>query len=67
MKIGDIVTVKDSVGYNSYMQNLVGHIGVVCSETIKDAAPERLWVKVHILGKTRPIVKSDLEVIHEDR
>ena len=68
MKIGDLVRVKDSVGYNSYMQNLVGHIGVVCEEAVVDAVNENyLWVLVHILGRNRSIEISDLEVINENR
>ena len=61
MKIGSLVRVKDSVGYNSYMQNLVGHIGVTLVVGIG------CWVHVHILGKTRPIMINDLEVIDENR
>ena len=64
MKIGDLVRVKDSVGYNSYMQNLVGHIGVICADSYNG---NEVWVQVHILGKTRPIEISDLEVIDENR
>lgn len=62
MKIGDLVRVKDGVGYNSYMQNLVGHIGVVCDNSYNG---NELWVYAHILGKTRPIMRCDLEVIYE--
>ena len=64
MKIGSLVRVKDSVGYNSYMQNLVGHIGVICADSYNG---NEVWVQVHILGKTRPIEISDLEVIDENR
>ena len=64
MKIGDLVRVKDSVGYNSYMQNLVGHIGVICADSYNG---NEVWVQVHILGKTRPIMINDLEVIDENR
>lgn len=60
MKIGDLVRVKDALGYNSYMQNLVGHVGVVCELDYNDNA---FWVRVHILEKTRPMNISDLEVI----
>ena len=62
MKIGDLVRVKDAMGYNAYMQNLVGHIGVVCELDYNDNV---CWVRVHILqnGKTRPMNISDLEVI----
>ncbi len=58
MKIGDIVKVRDSAGYNSYMQNLVGHIGVIVKERYNDH-----WVKVHILGVRRVILVDDLKVI----
>ena len=64
MIIGDLVRVKDAVGYNAYMQNLVGHIGVVCTNSYND---NEVWVQVHILGKTRPIMISDLEMIDESR
>ena len=64
MKIGDLVRVKDSVGYNSYMQNLVGHIGVICADSYNG---NEVWVQVHILGKTRPIEIRDLEVVNENR
>ncbi len=57
MKIGDIVRVKDSVGYNSYMQNFVGHIGVIL------VVGNGRYVQVHILGRNRPIEIRDLEVI----
>lgn len=62
MKIGDLVTVKDALGYNAYMQNLVGHIGVICADSYNG---NEVWVQVHILGKTRPIMISDLEVANE--
>ena len=62
MKIGSLVRVKDSVGYNSYMQNFVGHIGVICYFNGNGR-----YVQVHILGKTRPIMINDLEVINENR
>ena len=64
MKKGNLVRVKDGVGYNSYMQNLVGHIGVICEEKYNG---NDFWVRVHILGVDRPIVVSDLEVICEGR
>ena len=60
MKIGDLVRVKDAMGYNTYMQNLVGHIGVVCELDYNDNV---CWVRVYILEKTRPMNISDLEVI----
>ncbi len=65
MKIGDLVRVKDAMGYNAYMQNLVGHIGVICGVLYRWETQE--WAQVHVLGKTRPIMISDLEVINEDR
>ena len=58
MKIGDLVKVKDALGYNANMQNLVGHVGVVLG--FWDCGT---WVQVHILGKTRPVMHIDLEVI----
>ena len=64
MKIGDLVKVKDATDYNAYMQSLVGHIGVICADLYNG---NEVWVQVHILGKTRPIMMSDLEVIDENR
>lgn len=64
MIIGDLVRVKDALGYNAYMQNLVGHIGVICADSYNG---NEVWVQVHILGKTRPLMISDLEVVNEDR
>ena len=64
MIIGDLVRVKDAVGYNAYMQNLVGHIGVICEEAVDE---NYLWVVVHILGRNRPIEIRDLEMIDESR
>ena len=64
MQIGDLVRVKDALGYNAYMQNLVGHIGVICAYLYNG---NQTWVQVHILGKTRPLMISDLEVVHENR
>mgnify|MGYP003666761739 FL=1 len=60
MKIGDVVTVKDALGYNAYMQELVGHIGVICADSYNG---NEVWVRVHILGKTRAIMISDLEAV----
>ena len=58
MKIGDLVIVKDVLGYNSYMQNLAGHIGVIVKERY-----DKHWVKVHILGKTKRLRIDDLRVV----
>tara|TARA_Y100000592_G_scaffold39435_1_gene62603 strand:+ start:348 stop:542 length:195 start_codon:yes stop_codon:yes gene_type:complete len=60
MLVGDLVIVKDAMGYNAYMQNLVGHIGVVCELDYNDNV---CWVRVHILGRTRPMNISDLEAV----
>ena len=61
MKIGDLVRVKDALGYNAYMQNLVGYVGVVCE---LDCNGNVCWVRFgHILGKRKPVKSSDLEVI----
>jgi hypothetical protein len=58
MKIGDLVKVKDAHGYNSYMQEFVGHIGIIVKERYN-----KHWVKVHICGYPRGIRVGDLEVI----
>ena len=46
MKSGDLVTVKDCHGYNTYMQNLVGHIGIILDIG-------RIATKVFILEKDK--------------
>ena len=64
MQVGDLVRVKDFVGYNAYMQNLMGHIGVVLKY---EANPS--FVRLHIseLGKNLLCCVKDLEVISESR
>jgi hypothetical protein len=64
MKVGDLIRVKDLLGYNTYMQNLTGHIGIVIN-TGGFWLTERITVL--ILGKPRLLVSEDLEVIDEGR
>jgi len=60
MKIGDLVIVKDALGYNAYMQELVGHIGVICADCDNE---NEVWAQVYILGRTRPLMIGDLELV----
>jgi hypothetical protein len=68
MKIGDLVTVKDCLGYNSYMQTLTGHSGILLEigESVGYDGNQRTC-KVFICGKVRGIWSGDLEVISESR
>ena len=61
MKKGDLIRVKDRLGYNTYMQNLTGHIGIVIST---DGFLHHRTT-VFIQGKTRLLITEDLEVIDE--
>ena len=64
MKIGDLVRVKDALGFNAYMQNLVGHTGVVVETGCHMFANSTTTcVKVFLLGKVRKMFPQDLEVI----
>ncbi len=60
MKVGDLVTVKDCHGHNVYMQNLVGHIGIVL-----DIGREH--TEVFILEQIRYLNTNDLEILDESR
>ncbi len=68
MKIGDLVRVKDCLGYNSYMQTLTGHSGILLEigECVGYDGKQRTC-KVFICGRVRGIWCSDLEVIDERR
>jgi hypothetical protein len=68
MKIGDLVRVKDCLGYNSYMQTLTGHSGILLEigESVGYDGNQRTC-KVFICGKVRGIWSGDLEVISESR
>ena len=67
MKVGDLVRVKDAMGYSGYMQNLAGHTGVIIEQ--KHTSKERVLFKLHIseLSDNFLCVPSDLEVISESR
>ena len=64
MKPGDIVRVKDCIGYNAYMQSLVGHCGSILK--LPDSTYSGTTV-VLLLGKIMTFATSDLEVISESR
>ena len=59
MKVGDLVTVKDCHGHNVYMQNLVGHIGIVLGTG--------MYTEVFISDKIRHLNPNDLEILNESR
>ena len=67
MKVGDLVRVKDLVGYNAYMQNIMGHTGVIIN--LKITPKGRTFCKVHIseLGDNFICAPADLEVVSESR
>ena len=65
MKAGDLVMVKDAVGYNTLMQNLVGHVGIVMHHC-KSGPLAKRW-EVMISGKYYTLWQSDLELIDEGR
>ena len=65
MKVGDLVRVKDLLGYNAYMQNLAGHTGVVVNTD--DTPSYGGYVLVLILDEPRKVPIGDLEVINEGR
>ena len=60
MKVGDLITVKDCHGHNVYMQNLVGHIGIVLDIG-------RIATKVFILDQIRHLNPNDLEALNQSR
>jgi len=63
VKEGDLVKVKDALGYNTYMQNLVGYVGVVIGRerAITNGLGGRWFVLID--GRTRQIWEEDLEAI----
>ena len=65
MKTGDFVMVKDLMGFNASMQNLVGHIGVITG-TCESFYLAGRW-NVLISGKCYTLWQSDLELVDESR
>ena len=61
MKAGDLVRVKDLLGYNAYMQNLAGHTGLVLNKI------NGTLYLILILDKPHKVNENDLEVLHEER
>ena len=57
MNVGDLVRVKDLLGYNTYMQNLAGHTGIVVNKI------NGTLFLILILDKLHRVNKNDLEVI----
>jgi hypothetical protein len=57
MNAGDLVRVKDLLGYNTYMQNLAGHTGIVVNKI------NGTLFLILILDKLHRVNKNDLEVI----
>ena len=62
MKAGDLVRVKDLLGYNAYMQNLAGHTGVVV-----DVIGHGRVALILLFEKFHKVHEDDLEVISESR
>ena len=67
MKAGDLVIVKDALGYNALMQNLIGHVGIIVHhcQARQFLSAER-W-EVMISGKCYTLWQSDLELVDESR
>ena len=65
MRPGDLVIVKDAPGYNTLMQNLVGHVGIIMHHCKTFQLAGR-W-EVMISGKCYTLWQSDLELIDEGR
>ena len=67
MKVGDLIRVKERLGYNAYMQNIMGYTGVITN--LKITPKGRTFYKVHIseLGDDFICAPIDLEVISECR
>ncbi len=64
MKIGDLVKVKDALGYNAYMQAITGHNGILL-EIGKGVGYDgnQRTCKVFICGKIYAVWSGDLELI----
>tara|TARA_B100000700_G_C14387358_1_gene553162 strand:+ start:277 stop:474 length:198 start_codon:yes stop_codon:yes gene_type:complete len=65
MKTGDLVRVKEAPGYNTLMQNLVGHVGIIMHHCKTFRLAGR-W-EVMIYGKCYTLWQSDLELVDESR
>lgn len=66
LKQGDLVVVKDGMGYNTLMQNLVGHVGIITEKASSKYALVGRWT-VLIDGVCYRIYQSDLELVDESR
>ena len=65
-KQGDLVVVKDGLGYNRLMQNLVGHVGIITEKASSQFSLAGKWM-VLINGSCYKIYQSDLELVSEKR
>jgi hypothetical protein len=71
MKVGDLVQVKDLIGYNVYMQNLVGWIGCIVGKkrlrylSLLSCEEEEVTWEVFILGKVVRIIGDELEIVSD--
>lgn len=61
MKVGDLIKIKDLLGYNSYMQQIAGWEGILLD--ICDTNRCRVFIN----GKEWMVWEEDLEVICEGR
>ena len=62
MKVGDLIIVKDCHGYNAFMQNLMGHIGIVI-----ETNPKVGMVLVSIQDRRLFLDPDDLKILNESR
>jgi hypothetical protein len=68
MKVGDLIKVKDLLGYNSYMQQIAGCEGILLRVSQLDGIEEEiLRCSVFIRGKNWVVWADDIEVICEGR
>ena len=67
MKAGDLVKVKDAIGHNVLMQNLVGHVGIITGENRSGLIGLRGRLIILIDGKCYKIYQSDLELVDEKK
>lgn len=62
MKVGDLIKIKDLLGYNSYMQQIAGWEGILL-----DICDTGQRCRVFINGKEWMVWQEDVEVIYEGR
>tara|TARA_A100001011_G_C13925443_1_gene680956 strand:+ start:333 stop:536 length:204 start_codon:yes stop_codon:yes gene_type:complete len=67
VKVGDLVIVKDAIGHNVLMQNLVGHVGIIAGEYSSGLIGLQGRLIILVNGRCYKIYQSDLELVDESR